>query len=69
MSGGSRLVTGALALAGAALSAGGMMIRPDPSTGEVAAAVLLGAILTPAHVRFVLGPIGRGVRGAPGGAR
>lgn len=52
----------ALAGAGAALGAGGMIIRPDPSTGEVVLAVALMTLLVPAHVRFVLGPFGPGAR-------
>ena len=53
------LVVGAvLALAGAAIGWGGMLLRPDPSTWEIVVAVLALAFLVPAHVRIVLGPFG-----------
>ena len=44
--------------ASAALAYGGMLLRQDPSTAEVALAVAAMAILGPAHVRIVLGPYG-----------
>lgn len=47
-----------LALAGAGIGYGAMLLQPDPSTGELAAAVALLAVLIPAHVRIVLGPFG-----------
>ena len=47
-----------LALAGAGLGWGGMLIQPDPSTVELVAAVAMLAFLVPAHVRIVLGPFG-----------
>ena len=52
------LVTVALAVAGGALGWGGMLMRPDPSLGEFLAAVVLLAVLVPAHVRIVLGRFG-----------
>jgi hypothetical protein len=51
-------VIGLLALAGAGLGWGGMLIQPDPSTVELVAAVAMLAFLVPAHVRIVLGPFG-----------
>lgn len=54
------LVAAILAAAGAGLAWGGMLLRPRPSTGEVLLAVTLLAVLLPAHVRIVLGPLGRG---------
>jgi hypothetical protein len=52
------LVTVALTVAGGALGWGGMLMRPDPSLGEFVAAVVLLAVLVPAHVRIVLGRFG-----------
>jgi hypothetical protein len=52
------LVTVTLAVAGGALGWGGMLLRPDPSVGEFVAAVVLLAVLVPAHVRIVLGRFG-----------
>jgi hypothetical protein len=52
------LVVVTLAVAGGALGWGGMLLRPDPSTGEFVAAVVLLAVLVPAHVRIVLGRFG-----------
>ena len=62
------LVAAVLAVAGAGLGWGGMLLRPDPSVGEFVAAVVLLAVLVPAHVRIVLGPFGpRGAgRSTPG---
>ena len=54
-----------LALAGAGFGWGVMMLLPDPSVGEWIAAVGLLAVLTPAHVRIVLGRFGPAARGAP----
>lgn len=54
-----------LGLAGAGIGWGGMLLRPDPSPGEVAAAILLLAVLVPAHVRIVLGRFGPARRDAP----
>lgn len=53
------LVAVLLGLSGAGIAWGGMLIRPDPSIGEVVAAVVMLALLAPAHVRIVLGPFGR----------
>ena len=47
-----------LALVGAAIGWGGMLLQPDPSVGEFVAAVVVLAVLVPAHVRIVLGPFG-----------
>ena len=52
------LVGGLLVVAGAGIAWGGMLLRPDPPVGEVAAAVVVLAALVPAHVRIVLGPFG-----------
>lgn len=48
----------ALAACGAGIAWGGMLLRSDPPTGEVVAAVIVLAGLVPAHVRIVLGPFG-----------
>lgn len=48
----------ALAVCGAGIAWGGMLLRPDPPAGEVVAAVVVLAALVPAHVRIVLGPFG-----------
>lgn len=47
-----------LGACGAGIAWGGMLLRPHPPAGEVAAAVVLLAGLVPAHVRIVLGPFG-----------
>jgi hypothetical protein len=47
-----------LAACGAGIGGGGMLLRTDPSPGEVVAAVLALAILVPFHVRIVLGRLG-----------
>ncbi len=47
-----------LAAAGGALGWSVMLLQPEPSTGEVVAAVAILAILVPLHVRIVLGPFG-----------
>jgi hypothetical protein len=52
-----------LAAAGAGLGWGGMLLQPDPSTGEVVLAVAVMAVLVPAHVRIVLGRFGPAGRG------
>jgi hypothetical protein len=54
----SILVTVALAACGAGIAWGGMLLRDDPPTWEVVAAVVLLAGLVPAHVRIVMGPFG-----------
>lgn len=59
------VVAGLLAASGAGVGWGGMLLRPAPSAGEVAIAVGGLALLVPAHVRIVLGPLGRR-RGARG---
>ena len=51
-------VTAILAAVGAGLGWGGMLLQDDPSPGEFIAAVVLLAVLVPAHVRIVLGPFG-----------
>jgi hypothetical protein len=52
------VVTVMLALAGAGIGWGGMLVQPDPSVGEFVAAVAILALLVPAHVRIVIGPFG-----------
>jgi len=52
------LVVLLLAAAGVGLGWGGMQLRPDPATWEVALAIAALAILVPAHVRIVLGRFG-----------
>lgn len=52
------LVAAVLTVAGAALGWGGMLLQPDPSTGEFVVAVAALAFLIPAHARIVLGPFG-----------
>jgi hydrogenase/urease accessory protein HupE len=54
-----------LAVAGAGFASGVMLLRPDPSVGEWIAGVVLLAVLTPTHVRVVLGHFGTSARGAP----
>lgn len=54
----ARVVLALLAAAGAAIAWGGMLLRRDPSTGEVALTLILLAVLVPSHVRTVLGPFG-----------
>lgn len=54
-----------LAAVGAALGWGGMLLRPDPSTSEAVAAIVLLAVLVPAHVRIVLGRFGPTAAGEP----
>ena len=53
-----------LAAAGGAFGWGVLLLQPDPSVGESVAAVGLLTILTPAHVRIVLGRFGPSARGA-----
>jgi hypothetical protein len=48
----------ALAVCGAGIAWGGMLLRADPPAGEVVAAVVVLAALVPAHIRIVLGPFG-----------
>ena len=52
------MVLAVLALAGAGIGWGAMLIQPDPSAGEFAAAIVILGVLIPAHVRIVLGPFG-----------
>jgi hypothetical protein len=52
------VVASALAVCGAGIAWGGMLLRDDPPTWEVVAAVVLLAGLVPAHARIVLGPFG-----------
>lgn len=47
-----------LAACGAGIAWGGMLMRTDPPTAQVVAAVVIQAGLVPAHVRIVLGPFG-----------
>lgn len=54
-----------LALCGAGVATGGMLLLDDPSAGEFIAAVVTTAILVPFHVRLVLGPLGPAGRGQP----
>ena len=54
-----------LAAAGGAFGWGVLLLQPEPSVGESVAAVGLLTILTPAHVRIVLGRFGPSARGAP----
>lgn len=64
------LVVLSLAFAGGALGWGGMLLRPDPSAGEFVAAIVLLAVLVPAHVRIVLGRFGpRAAAESPPAAR
>ena len=48
-----------LAVSGAAVGWGGMLLQPDPSPAEVAVTIGALALLVPTHVRVVLGPFGR----------
>jgi hypothetical protein len=52
------LVAVGLAVCGAGIAWGGMLLREDPPAFEVAAAVVILGALLPAHVRIVLGPFG-----------
>jgi hypothetical protein len=54
-----------LSLAGGAFAWGVMLLQPDPSVGEWVAAVTILAVLTPAHLRIVLGRFGPSARGVP----
>lgn len=47
-----------LAASGAALAWGGMLLRPDPETGEVVFGAAAMSVLVPVHVRIVLGAFG-----------
>ena len=51
-------VAGMLLVAGVGIGWGGMLLQPDPSIGEVVAALGMLAFLVPVHVRIVLGPFG-----------
>ena len=57
------LVIALLAVAGAGVGWGGMLLQPDPSTFEFVLAVAGLALLFPAHVRIVLGRFGPSARG------
>jgi hypothetical protein len=59
------LVVTVLAAVGAALGWGGMLLRTAPSRGEVVGAIVLLAVLVPAHVRVVLGRFGPSAAGEP----
>jgi hypothetical protein len=59
------LVVVLLGAAGAGMGWGGMLLRPDPSAGEVVAAAVGLAVLVPAHVRVVIGAFGPRARGVP----
>jgi hypothetical protein len=52
-----------LAVAGAGVGWGGMLLQPDPSTFEFVLTIALLALLFPAHVRIVLGRFGPSARG------
>ena len=54
-----------LALCGAGVATGGMLLLGDPSAGEFIAAVVTTAVLVPFHVRWVVGPLGPSGRGRP----
>ena len=54
----ARIVLALLAAAGAGIAWGGMLLRADPTPGEVALTLILLAVLVPSHVRIVLGPFG-----------
>lgn len=51
-------VAALLAGSGAALGWGGMLLRADPETEEIAFGVAAMSVLVPLHVRIVLGPFG-----------
>jgi hypothetical protein len=57
------LVVALLAVAGAGVGWGGMLLQPDPSAFEIVLAVAGLALLFPAHVRIVLGRFGPSARG------
>jgi hypothetical protein len=52
-------VAALLALAGAAIGWGGMMLQPDPPMSHAVLTVVALAVLVPFHVRVVIGPFGR----------
>lgn len=52
------MVAALLGASGAALAWGGMLLRPDPETGEVVLGAAAMSVLVPVHVRIVLGPFG-----------
>lgn len=52
------MVAALLAASGAALGWGGMLLRPDPKTGEIVLGAAAMSVLVPVHVRIVLGPFG-----------
>jgi hypothetical protein len=45
---------------GAGIAWGGLLLRPDPSAGEVVLTVALLSVLVPFHVRIVVGRFGPG---------
>ena len=47
-----------LAISGAGLGWGGILLRSDPGRGEFVLVVLAMSVLVPVHVRIVLGPFG-----------
>jgi hypothetical protein len=57
------VVVALLAVAGAGVGWGGMLLQPDPSTFEFVLTVAVLALLFPAHVRIVLGRFGPSARG------
>jgi hypothetical protein len=57
------VVVALLAVAGAGVGWGGILLQPDPSTFEFALTVAVLALLFPAHVRIVLGRFGPSARG------
>ena len=55
----SAVVALALAVAGVAVAAGGLLVQDEVQAYDWVVALPLMAALTPLHVRFVLGPLGR----------
>lgn len=63
-------VAALLAVAGAAIGWGGMLLQPTRSVFQTVFAVVALAVLVPFHVRVVLGPFGpRGKNWSPGAGR
>jgi hypothetical protein len=54
----SSVVFVTLMVVGIGIAWGGLLLRPDPSAGEIVLTVGLLAVLVPFHVRIVLGPFG-----------
>jgi hypothetical protein len=52
-----------LVVAGAGVGWGGILLQPDATVAEVILAVVIMAVLVPAHVRIVLGRFGPSARG------